>query len=118
MAISAFAGVYLRMAPIGDPFSGTWRLNFSDPYAVVIKLQRSGYFIAVANGQTSSGWVHATRRGGVLTATLGVPPNHEAKGVASSTTLVFQSWGGHLVETDHNLDLVLTKMSDGNALPG
>ena len=118
LALVAFTATYLKIATFGDPFSGTWKLNPGDPYAVVIKLQRGGYFITVANGQTSSGWFHARRSGSALTATLRVLDNGEPTGVVSTTTLVFQSWDGHLVETDHDLDMFLTKMSGSTSLPG
>jgi hypothetical protein len=88
-----------------------------DPYAVVIHLQRGGYWVAVANGQTSSGWVHARRSGSVLTATVRVLDNGEPTSVVSTTTLVFQSWDGHLVETDHDLNLFLTKVSSSKSMP-
>jgi hypothetical protein len=100
-----FTVTYLTRFTIGDPFSGTWRLNPADPYAVVIKLTKGGYFIAVANGQTSSGWVAARRSGSVLTGTVRV-----------LDTLVFQSWDGHLVETDHDLNMFLTKTSGSTSI--
>ena len=118
LALLAFTTAYLRIAAIGDPFSGTWRLNPGDPYAVVVRLQKGGYFIAVENGQTSSGWVHAARSGKVLTATLTVLGSSEPTGGVATTILVFQSWDGHLVETDHGLDFLLTKMNGSTSLPG
>jgi hypothetical protein len=112
-ACVAFATAYLTLFTFGDPFSGTWRLNPDDPYAVVIKLIRGGYFVAVANGQTSSGWFPGRRSGTVLTSTV----KGLEHGVPSSTTLVFESSDGHLVETDHNLNLLLTKTSGSTTIP-
>jgi hypothetical protein len=52
--VAASAAAYLTgFIIIGDPFSGTWRLNPDDPnYAVVIKQTRAGYYFAVANGKS------------------------------------------------------------------
>jgi hypothetical protein len=117
LAYVGFTAIYLTRFTFGDPFSGTWRLNPDDPYIVVVKLARSGYSIAIANGKTSSGWVSARRSGNVLTAMVRVLDSGELTGAASTTTLVFRSWDGHLVETDHDLNLVLTKTSGGTSMP-
>ena len=107
LALAGFTATYLTMFTFGDPFSGTWTLSPDVPYAVVIKLARGGYWVAVADGQTDSGWVAARRSGWVLTPT----------GVVLTTTPVFRLWNGHLIETDNGLNTLLTKMSGSTSLP-
>jgi len=117
LALAGFTAAYLTRFTFGDPFSGTWTLSPDVPYAVVIKLARGGYSVAVADGQTNGRWVAARRSGRVLTSTVRVLDNGEPAGVVSVTTLVFRSWNGHLIETDNGLNMLLTKTSGSTSLP-
>ncbi len=113
LAAVAFSATYLTVFTFGDPFSGTWKLNPDDPQMVVIKLTRAGYLLAVANGQTTTGWFSARRNGTMLTSGVSVLDN----GALSTTRLVLQFRDGHLVETGNGNLTTLTKMSGSTSLP-
>ena len=112
-AVAAVAAAYLTgLIIIGDPFSGTWRLDPKDASGVVIKRTDDGYFFASDNGHTSTGWLSAKRKGRILDSSLRVMDDGQFTGVTVRTTFEYQPWNGHLVEVDHGLHLTLTKVSD------
>jgi hypothetical protein len=112
-ALAAFAAAYLTgLIIVGDPFSGTWRLDPKDAYGVVIKRTGDGYFFAVDNGETSTGWLSAKRKGRVLDSRLRLMDHGQPAGMTVRSTFEYQPWNAHLVQVDHGLHRTFTKVSD------